>query len=1428
MPPREDKTVQAQNLLVSRLHALEPTGTRGFEGLLASCLSELTGQAFHVAKSGHQEGTDVRSAPHNLFKVGLEGKRYSSSTSLSTAELLSKITDASRSNVPVDLWILAVTRSIDISTREKLHEHGADCGIGVIVLDWPEGSRQLTDLAVILASAPESCDRLLGCAEELTAAFEVIRLNSLFEGIRSRILEQLTRGDVGYDGSRRATDRWLVKAQTSLSNAKSRLGGHHNLREAEFGVIPRTAINRKLDEWYTEKHTIAALLGDEGTGKSWATLDWYSHLKSSETGAPLTVFIPATAVDGRDVRSTIAKALATQTRIPSVHFWEKRLTLWERSVGDGVRILILVDGLNENFHFTDWTAWCQPLFEDGLGVIYRVLVSCWPHWWRESLSELADLAPKPYEIHVDGFNDAEIDALLASMDVQRADFPREVLDLMRVPRLSSLVLRHRHTLTASGDVTAERVIYEDWKDRLARRGSRTGLTDLEMKSFVTDLGEKLRSDIDQAMTRKDILKVLSRESGKSSLELQPAIAELSSGAWLISGDRPNTFKVAAGRIPFVLGATLVSHLRNETSVSILEAKIADFLDPLKAHSLGAAILRATTTIALVESETSSVCREVVLSRWLEERNFRANDFEAFWRLAGIDPGLFLDLAEAHWLALKGDFVHDEVLIKAFANAATFDAFRTLLTNRLTRWLSTAWPDPKVGAVLGRVDRSSKSSSQRSRETGGRHKRWLSTPTRNLFPSIQLDDNDGWSWLSPRALAILSYGKRQSFGCVIAGWALSRSIMGCARHKDEMAWLLRLNREDHQEAAEMVFRTTHLLRTQNDSVCDRAATYLDAALSHVGRWSEPLVIPDDSRAPVTPVQSDTMDGEALFKAAREFLSPNSWKEFDPASVGRLITNLIERGLNRNLPLARLLAKNIPGLLILLSRGNRKRLRLSFEDQLRRMRDGSDANKDLELQFHGAAFLLDLYDAEPNVQSNLILSNVNAEAVNEWLVLCRAVTTDDVASVEFDGTSSGCLARWFDYLSERLPRSDIAELTFLCDFVIHEDSLVRKNALALAAFGRNLPALKMFATSRFADPPSEKDKANREDEYWRNRGLLELCEYSPDERTGGRLSPECAALIAENKPNDPNVLRDFNRYLRRQFEELKTAPSWSSPHYWKSYRKGIEALVKYDLESLLTWLIPWLADPIRVRQRALMDSFPVIDTMQALTQASPKVAIRIYEILVNPCEKGIVTSDGVVRFPLELPCTGQSTEICDSLLAEAKTDRELFEIACAAHRNARVEWLLQWIERLEASSIPAEVAKAYTLLGCCDEGAGAETLWRNMLTRPPSDGWLSTVFLSSARDYARNLTARRELAEFWDTQDVSVAWRSLKVVEEHCDLRITLWIERVEPERKDWTRKRSYARSLVATQLNQVIRRDRERRKKMLFHTPLAYSTMAPWK
>ena len=70
----------------------------------------------------------------------------------------------------------------------------------------------------------------------------------------------------------------------------------------------------------------------------------------------------------------------------------------------------------------------------------------------------------------------------------------------------------------------------------------------------------------------------------------------------------------------------------------------------------------------------------------------------------------------------------------------------------------------------------------------------------------------------------------------------------------------------------------------------------------------------------------------------------------------------------------------------------------------------------------------------------------------------------------------------------------------------------------------------------------------------------------------MKQEHIALIANHKPTDTKVLRQFNKYLQGEFKAISTENSWSRPQYMSSYREAIRALVEYDLDSVLLWLEP----------------------------------------------------------------------------------------------------------------------------------------------------------------------------------------------------------------------------------------------------------------
>lgn len=1430
--PKSPRTIeQAHDVLSQSLRALNATGQGSLEWFLAEALSEFTDQPFYVAKSGHQGGSDVRSSPGNHLRIGLEAKRYRASSKLQLDALLHKITNAASEHQPVDLWVLAATRSVSVTDREKLHACGNQSGIDVLVLDWPNKPTRPCDLAVICVTAERASEKFLKPEAELSDALEAIRSDSEFEGARAQLIKRLTQADVGYANARQASQLWIEEAQASLPNAKSRLGGHHNLRESEFGVVSRMEVRTQLNNWLASDHGVVALLGDEGTGKSWAVIDWHNEL-TSDASAPLPVFLSATTINtSEDVKSTIANALCKQTELKSSAFWKRRLQLWETCKGDGVCILVLIDGLNENSNFINWAGWLQPLFEDYPIGKYRVVVSCWPDWWQRSLYRLANLAPPPREIKVEQFDERELNALLVRMGLTRSDFAPDVLDLMRVPRLSSLVMTHRAKLKDSGDVTAERVIYEDWKDRLCRHGTKVGLSDEELKAFVSELGKKLQKDIDQVMTRGDVVRILSDDSGRAFSELKSAVADLVSGRWLQPGKKVNSLKVNEDRIPFALAAALMANVpEDQTDAAVLENKIAEFFDPLKAHSLGAAILRAATTISFIETRASSMCRKVFLSKWLNEKNFRNSDFEAFWRLVGIHPNVVLDLAEEWWLARNGRTFTDEVLIKGIANTVQFPEFKKALQYRLARWLGTAWPDPMVGKTPGQEDPPSSASKVYVATTQWRHRQWVNSDSAATCANIQLGDSDHeWSWLSARALAILSYIDRAPFMKAIEAWALSRAIMDRPLHQGELAWVMRLNQIDASLTAARLRALLQRLGSHDHPICRTAIDYLEAAISHVRRDDTPLEIKDFQQDDTTTtLQVSHMSYGDVMKATQKYFLPDGWKALEPETGPELVNALVSQAPDNEPAAIQLVVEHIQDILIALTPSNRTKLRKAIADRLAQLTNSSDNDEKGSFRLRSALLLLEIYDAEPEKQSNLILNGEIGSEIDAWLASLHPISIADVGQPGLDDPSEANISRWLTYLGERLHREEMGNLEFLPKLIVSDDVGIRTAALRIAIYGRHNQALEAFARSSHSDFPAVDQKSGRHHEYLRNQALLVLHDFAPPQQTVEQLNPEYVALIAKHRPDDANAIEQFNQYLRKQLIAIRDDSSWSSPRYWQSYKEVIDTLLATELDSFLRWLRPWLEQQDSNLHRALLDDFPVLDLMRALSTLQPAVSIELYNLVLNQSRDGIFSSDQLWSLPFLLPRSNDADALCSQQIAEATDDKSLSRIAITSHKHDRTDWLFELIKKYEQAEAPIDVAKAYTLLGFCDSGIEADNLWEFFFARPPTDPWLLNVMRSSFFDYRENQRARIAFSDVYNERRDSLAHYSLKSLIASCDRRMNLWIKDIQPDRDKCPYERRLIRGWATSRLIAAMqKKDRAREKKFL-HTPMAYSFMAPWR
>ena len=765
-----------------------------------------------------------------------------------------------------------------------------------------------------------------------------------------------------------------------------------------------------------------------------------------------------------------------------------------------------------------------------------------------------------------------------------------------------------------------------------------------------------------------------------------------------------------------------------------------------------------------------------------------------------------------------------------ANAAEFPKFREALQIRLARWLGTAWPDPRVGEFLGPPDTTSLEARRRVENTRARYTQWAASVSAKTFVNVRLDESDGdWSWLSARALAILSYLERAPFAMAVEAWALSRATMERPRHGDVLAWVLRLNLKDGPEATETLCSLLQRLGHHDHPICQQAVEYLEAAISHVQRADTPLVIPDSRyEDSASALQVSAMSNSELLASTQKYLLPYAWRTYEPETAAELVNTLILRGLDKDLDAFDLVLDHLRDLLVILTPESRKCIHQAISLKSVGQSGGPEQDTQRNFRLQSCILLLELYDAEAHEQSKLILNGGIGSEINDWLPVLRPIALADVVQPNFEKASDEDICRWLDYIARLLPREQVNKIEFLPQLIVDDDLGIRKAALRLAIHGHHTSALKEFAESSYSVPSVEESQTDREHEYLRHRVLIEHHNFVLPRAVADALRPESLALIAEHNPGDASALDQFHGYLRQQFSAIKHEKSWSSPRYWQSYKEAIDALAKKELDSILRWLRPWLAQPGDHLERALMDHFPVIDLMQTLGSRAPEASIELYRLLVEGTRGGTFSSEGLKNFPFSLPASKDTEELCTQQLTEATNDKTLSEIVYFSHKYDRIDWLFGLIEKLESCDTPVDVAKSYTLLGFCDKSGRADDLLQCFLDRPPTDSWLGSVLKHSVADYRTNQFARHAFAEIWSSKKASLARHAVKRVLDACDMRILLWIDVIQPNSEEWAFDRRLLWGWATPQLNAAMRKKWDTRKKKFLHTPLAYSIMSPWK
>jgi hypothetical protein len=602
------------------------------EVVVVELLSEFMALPFFLARGGFQHGADGGTAGQQDRNIRVECKRYSDTTRLDDRELRGEIDDALARNPDLEAWILVATRSVDETTREKLHLKAEETGLPIIVIDWTSVGAGIPDFGALCAYSPQIVGRTYGQeAEGLAGALAQIASQQW-----DRLRQSIQQACIGLTWVKQTADRNIETMWKSEAEAKAQFA--QNIAQGACSdCIERTSISNALQAWYDQPvRDPAIVLGEEGVGKTWATFQWIHNTLSR---LPPTLLIPSSSFcEIRDlspagVHDFIARELRHLARVRSDIFWSRRLTrMLKHCPPDSTQLLVIVDGMNQAPTF-DWARLLQIMQGDSFASI-RVIASSQRNYFVQELNQLRRLAfpgrtisVEPYDITPGG----EFDQILRMNGMTRSDVPDNILTLARNPRMFPLVIRFRDQVMMQGDITPLRLLWVYGRDEMGHRVGRA-FVNSEWEEWLLTLAKnysvnKEDSATNGAMSVTELSQAVSQQHRTPS-ENQRRLKEIVDGTWMeaIPGT-PTKYRPRAETIALALGLAIVERL-SMVSDQDVAAELSSFLDPVRASSstadaLAAALVIAVSTLAQMrEPVVTAITSELLQGQNSAERHFQ--------------------------------------------------------------------------------------------------------------------------------------------------------------------------------------------------------------------------------------------------------------------------------------------------------------------------------------------------------------------------------------------------------------------------------------------------------------------------------------------------------------------------------------------------------------------------------------------------------------------------------------------------------------------------------------------------------------------------------------------------------------------------------------------------------------------------------------
>lgn len=630
---------------------------------------------------------------------------------------------------------------------------------------------------------------------------------------------QLWLGDtaVSFDTWRRAQNLWLARCFQSAETSRAHFGEAIHVAGAGAMVIERSAMWARLETWltaWTETRAIGVFLGEEGDGKTWAVTSWLQRQMTERDDFPTVLFLSSAELANHDPGEAILNEIGRTLGLAYGENVRDLLLSWlEDEPLRFPRILLVLDGINEQHNASWWRAFFEKTAVVPWSVSTAVLVTCRNEYWQPAFRDVPSLRVLVQAI--DPYDDNELTRALTSYNLRLTDIQPELLELARKPRYLDLLIRFREQLIDSGDVTVARLIYEDWRDRWSRKRN-LPITDQEFQNIIRELARKYLEG-SSALLETHIRAALPSQEPRIIEELRTG------GVLRMSGGR---YRVQKHHL--ALGLALILTERVEDAVEAgrdITETIATWLEPHKAIDLKARIGEIAALHALYLPNLPRNARTALLVAWITNQNAGEQAVASCRAYFRIDRQSYALVAERIWASGLDHRRAQRVLMQVFLQAVLQnDEPLEFWQETLERWLGfvhrAGYPhqrdknDPSQRSIRDEIEQRVGFSLSEEPFSVAEH----------LFTPI---NDDGLLRLGRVAITLISHMRREPFIRAIGAACMADAIMGVANKYDLLAWTIRSATTD---VWPLVEAEVQVLLTIHTTTAERAAYRL---LSMVG-------------------------------------------------------------------------------------------------------------------------------------------------------------------------------------------------------------------------------------------------------------------------------------------------------------------------------------------------------------------------------------------------------------------------------------------------------------------------------------------------------------------------------------------------------------------------------------------------------------------